>query len=84
MMALVSVSAIFLRWLPHHGLPTVALFALAVGAAATICVTQRRRYSASSDGISNEKVDAKVPAVIWTACAAAAIGSLGIAVVVAG
>lgn len=45
MMALVAVSAIFLRWLPHHGLPILALFAVAVSAAAAINLTQRRRYS---------------------------------------
>ena len=55
-----------------------------LSAAAAIYFTQRRRYSASTHGISNDRVDAEVPAVLWTACAAVAIGGLGIAVVVAG
>jgi MFS superfamily sulfate permease-like transporter len=80
MMALVTVSAIFLRWLPHHGLPVLALVTVAVTAAAVIYFTQRSRHGASTHGISNESVDAQVPAIIWTACAAVAIGGLGIAV----
>lgn len=43
-MALVTVSAIFLRWLAHHGLPILALSAVAVTASAPIYLTQRRRY----------------------------------------
>lgn len=83
-MALVTVSAIFLRWLPHHGLPILALFTVAVAAAAAIYLTQRRRYGVSSRGISKERIDADVPAVLWTAIAGVALGCLGIAVVVAG
>lgn len=84
MMALVTVSAIFLRWLPHHGLPILLLFAVSAGAAATIYVTQRRRYGASARGIVREKVDADASAVLWTAFAGVALGALGIAVVLAG
>lgn len=80
-MALVTVSAIFLRWLPHHGLPVLALFAVAVGAAAAIYLTQRRRYSTSSYGIAQEKLNAEITAVLWTAFAAIVLGILGIAVV---
>ena len=82
MMALVTVSAIFLRWLPHHGFPILTLFAVAVAAA--IYLTQRRRYNASSHGISQEKVDAEIPAVLCTASAGVVLGALGILVVLAG
>ncbi|MFP3460111.1 DUF202 domain-containing protein [Arthrobacter globiformis] len=84
MMALVTVSAIFLRWLPHHGFPILALFAVAVAAAAAIYFTQRRRYSTSSQGIAQEKVNADISSVLWTAFAAAAMGAIGIAIVLAG
>lgn len=80
MMALVTVSAIFLRWLPHHGLPILALFAVAVAAAA-IYLTQRRRYSASSHGITQERGNAEIGAVLWTAFAGIALGVLGLAIV---
>ncbi len=84
MMALVTVSAIFLRWLPAHGLPILLLFAVAAGSAAAIYFTQRRRYGASSRGIARENVDADITAVMWTACAGVALGGLGIGVVLAG
>lgn len=80
-MALVTVSAIFLRWLPHHGLPILALFAVAVAAAAAIYLTQRRRYSASSHGITQERGNAEIGAVLWTAFAGIALGVLGLAIV---
>jgi uncharacterized membrane protein YfcA len=82
MMALVTVSAIFLRWLPHHGLPILALFTVATTAAAAIYLTQRRRYETSSYGICQEKVNAEIAAVLWTAFAGVVLGVLGIAVVI--
>jgi uncharacterized membrane protein YfcA len=84
MMALVTVSAIFLRWLPQHGLPILLLFAVSAGTAAGIYFTQRRRYSASSRGIHNENVDADITAVLWTAFAGVVLGCLGIGVVLSG
>lgn len=84
MLALVTVSAIFLRWLPHHGLPILVLFAVSTAAAAAIYFTQRRRYGASARGISAERVDADTSAVLWTAFAGIALGALGIGVVLAG
>jgi uncharacterized membrane protein YfcA len=84
MLAMVTVSAIFLRWLPHHGFPILLLFGVSSAAAAAIYVTQRRRYSASSQGIRRESVDADASAVLWTAFAGVALGALGIGVVLAG
>ena len=84
MMALVTVSAIFLRWLPAHGFPILLLFAVSSGAALAIYLTQRRRYSASSHGIFQENVDADITAVLWTAFAGVVLGVLGIGVVLAG
>jgi uncharacterized membrane protein YfcA len=84
MLALVTVSAIFLRWLPHHGLPILLLFAVSSAAAAAIYFTQRRRYRASSRGIDRENVDADASAVLWTAFAGIALGALGIGVVLGG
>jgi uncharacterized membrane protein YfcA len=81
MLALLTVSAIFLRWLPHHGLPILLLFAVATGAAAAIYFTQRRRYSASSHGIRQENVEADIPAVFWAAVAGVVLGGIGIGVV---
>lgn len=84
MLALVTVSAIFMRWLPHHGLPILLLFTVSSAAAAAIYFTQRRRYTASSRGIARENVDADASAVLWTAIAGVSLGGLGIVVVLAG
>jgi MFS superfamily sulfate permease-like transporter len=81
MFALVTASAIFLRWLPQHGLPILLLFAVAAAAAAAIYFTQRRRYSASTQGIVKENVNADIPAVFWTAFTGVVLGGLGITVV---
>lgn len=83
MMALVTASAFFLRWLPSHGLPILLLFAVSAAAAGAIYLTQRRRYSASAHGITQETVNADTSAVLWTAAAAVALGVLGIVVVLA-
>ncbi|MEV7573414.1 DUF202 domain-containing protein [Arthrobacter nitrophenolicus] len=83
MMALVTVSAIFLRWLPAHGFPILLLFAVSSAAALAIYLTQRRRYSTSSHGIARENVDADITAVLWTAFAGVVLGGLGIGVVLA-
>jgi uncharacterized membrane protein YfcA len=84
LMALVTVSAIFLRWLPEHGLPILLLFAVSSAAALGIYFTQRRRYSARARGLAKERLDADIPAVLWTAFAGVALGVLGIGVVLAG
>ncbi|MDQ0239512.1 DUF202 domain-containing protein [Arthrobacter bambusae] len=84
MMALVTVSAFFLRWLPHHGFHILSLFSVSSAAAAAIYFTQRRRYSASSRGIIRENVDVDTSAVLYTAFAGIVLGGLGILVVLAG
>ncbi|MDQ0826213.1 uncharacterized membrane protein YjgN (DUF898 family) [Arthrobacter sp. B2I5] len=83
MMALAGASTIFLRWLPHHGLPVLALLSISVTAAAVIYFTQRRRYSTSSHGITRQKVNADIAAVLWTALAGSVLGIFGIAIVLA-
>lgn len=84
MMALATVSAFFLRWLPTHGLPVLLLFAVSSAAALAIYLTQRRRYSHRALGIASESVEADVSAVLWTGFAGVALGTLGIGVVLAG
>lgn len=81
MLALVTVGAIFLRWLPRHGLPILLLFGVATAAAAAIYFTQRRRYSASAQGIVKENANAAITAVAWTAFTGVVLAGLGITVV---
>ena len=80
-MALATVSAIFLRWLPHHGFPILLLFAVSAGTALAIYLTQRRRYWARAHGVANESVEADTSAILWTAFATVLLGALGIAAV---
>ncbi|MDQ0618413.1 hypothetical protein QFZ33_002437 [Arthrobacter globiformis] len=81
MIALATVSAIFLRWLPRHGFPILLLLGVAVAAAAAIYFTQRQRYRSSCNGISRERIDADITAVASTAFAAVTLGALGIGIV---
>lgn len=81
MLALVTASAFFLRWLPAYGAPILMLPMVSGGAALAIYLTQRRRYRKRSHGLAGESIEAGVPAVLWTAVAGVALGVLGIAVV---
>ena len=81
MMALATVSAIFLRWLPHHGLPVLMPLAISTVAATVICFTQRHRYRTSSRGIMSEKISTATFAVLWTAITAIALGASGMGLV---
>ena len=60
LMSFVVVSAIFLRWLPHHGPFVLVLFGLAVLTASAIYLTQRPRYARSARGISEERTEPEV------------------------
>ncbi|MBX7442287.1 MULTISPECIES: DUF202 domain-containing protein [unclassified Arthrobacter] len=84
MLALVTASAFFLRWLPVYGFPILMLFAVSAGAALAIYLTQRSRYRARAHGLAGESIEADLPAVLWTAFAGVALGGLGIAVVLTG
>ena len=82
MLALVTASAFFLRWLPTYGPPILMLFAVSGGAALAIYLTQRRRYRVRSHGLAGESIEADLSAVLWTAFAGVVLGALGIVVVV--
>ncbi|HEY1154931.1 MAG TPA: DUF202 domain-containing protein [Arthrobacter sp.] len=81
MLALVTASAFFLRWLPTYGAPILMLPVVSGGAALAIYLTQRRRYLKRSHGLAGESIEADLPAVLWTAVAGVALGVLGIVVV---
>lgn len=83
MLALCTVSAVFLRWVPAHGPFVLTLFGVAVCTALGIYATQRRRYRKGSEGISDEKITPDAVAVLVTSCAVMAVGALGLVTVVA-
>lgn len=83
MLALVTVSVIFIRWLPQYGLPILLLVAVSVIAAGTIYLTQQQRYRTSAHGIRKECIDADTTAVLWTSFAGLLLGGLAVTVVLA-
>lgn len=64
MMALSVVSALYLRWWPHHGALVLVPMAIAMMSAGIIYLTQRRRYLKQGRGIHREKVSADGVAVL--------------------
>lgn len=80
-LAFITVAAICLRWVPHHGLFVVVLFAVAVSVGAAIYLTQRARYTHSSSGIATEQGTADVLGVFSLSAATVVLGALGIYVV---
>jgi hypothetical protein len=82
-LSLCVVSSVFLRWLPHYGVPILALVVLAVAGAAAIYLTQRRRYGVRARGIAQNQLHADVAAVLWTTGAVMVLGVLCLGVVLA-
>lgn len=80
-LSLCVAASVFLRWMPHYGVGTLAMVLLAVGLAAGIYLTQRRRYAVRARGISDERIHADVAAVLWMSLSVLAIGTLGLVVV---
>lgn len=82
-LALIAAAAICLRWISHHGLFVLALFAVAVISGTAIYLTQRPRYNRASSGITAERVAADVPGVLGLSAATVILGFLGIYVATA-
>lgn len=82
-LALITSAAICLRWVTHHGMFVLTLFAVAVATGAAICLSQRARYARSSRGIAEETVTADAAGVLGLATATAVLGVLGLYVVIA-
>lgn len=81
-LALITAAAICLRWITHHGVFVLTLFALAVATGAAIYLSQRARYARSCRGITDETVAADAAGVLSLATATAVLGLLGLYVVV--
>jgi hypothetical protein len=76
-----TVSAVFLRWLPHYGGWMVVLAFLAASTAAGIYLSQRRRYRRQSRGIRAGALEPDAVAVLATTAATCVLGGLGVWVV---
>lgn len=82
--SLVALSATYLRWLPHHGLPVLLLFGVSTATAGAIYLTQRRRYRIRAAGVSQERFDADTLAIFGTALSGVALGAMGALIVLSG
>lgn len=80
-LALITAAAVCLRWVSHHGVFVLSLFAVAVGAGAVIYLSQRVRYARSCRGIADETVAADAVGVSGLAAATIILGMLGLYVV---
>lgn len=81
LMAMVVVAAIFLRWVPAHGVAALALVPLVLIPVTLVYLTQRRRYLRMDAGIRSERVEADVWGIFATSGAIMLTGILGILVV---
>lgn len=83
MFALVTVSLLFLRWLPVYGWLPAVLIVLTLLTAGGVYASQRRRYLQGGEGIAEGRVRPDVGAVLVTGAAIGVLGLLGIMIIVA-
>jgi len=81
MMTMVVTSLLFLRWMPRYGWFVGTVMGLALLAAFGIYLSQRLRYRRMVRGILDERIHADVVAVFATGTAVAALGLLGVYIV---
>lgn len=82
MLAMMTVGALSIRWLPIHGLHVFSMVGLAFLVAVSIFFTQRKRYRIRVIGFSDSKVAPDVAAVLCTAATISALGLMEAAVVI--
>jgi hypothetical protein len=83
-MALFAAALVFLRWLPHYGLWMLILVGVAGAIAASIYATQHARYAARVTGISAERFQPDVAAILGTTGAILLMGILGLIILLTG
>ncbi|RLZ03486.1 hypothetical protein CWC38_05540 [Kocuria tytonicola] len=78
MLALCTAAAVYLKWLPMHGVFVLCLFTFALCLAGGIYATQRLRYRRSATGIAGERITPDAVSVLLTSGACVLLGVLGI------
>lgn len=81
LMTLCTAAAVYLRWLPTHGVFVLCLLAVALSLAGGIYATQRRRYRRAATGITGGRMTPDAVAVGLTAGACVVLGALGLATI---
>ena len=82
LLTLLSVSALFLRWMPYHGVFVGTLLAVALLTAGIIWLTQQRRYVRSASGLDRGHIQANIASVMGMATAVCALAALGMYTVI--
>lgn len=82
LLTMLTVSALFLRWMPYHGAFVGTLVALSLFTALGIWTTQQRRYTRSASGVKSGRIHADAPSVLWLGATVAILGVLGLYTVI--
>ena len=82
LLTLLTVSALFLRWMPYHGVFVGTLLAVALLTAGVIWLTQQRRYDRSASGLERGHVQANIASVMGMAASVCVLGALGLYTVI--
>ncbi|WP_425387266.1 DUF202 domain-containing protein [Arthrobacter castelli] len=83
MFALVTVSLLFLRWLPVYGWLPAVLIVLTLLTAGGVYFSQRSRYVHGGRGIAEGRVRPDIGAVMVTGGAIGVLALLGMVVIIA-
>ena len=77
-MALVASAAVFLRWLPHHGLFASSLVTAAAVTALAIYLNRKRRFQRAVRGINQQAMAADAASTTAVAVSVVVLAALGI------
>lgn len=82
-LALLVVTAVFLRWSPHYGPGLLVLPVVTTAAALLVALTQRRRARRGVHGIREERLTADPTGPLLLTALTLAVGAAGIGFVIA-
>lgn len=82
LLTMITVSALFLRWMPYHGFFVGALVAVSLITALGIWTTQQRRYTRSASGLKSGRIHADALSVLWLGASVSVLGVLGLYTVI--
>jgi hypothetical protein len=82
LLTMITVSALFLRWMPYHGAFVGALIAVSLITALGIWTTQQRRYTRSASGLKSGRIHAHALSILWLGTSVSVLGALGLYTVI--
>lgn len=82
LLTMITVSALFLRWMPYHGVFVGMLVAVSLMAALYIWATQQRRYTRSASGLKSGRIRADAASILWLGTSVFMLSALGLYTVI--